>query len=142
MSLTDFFTPDHLRPRPVDADGYELPEWENPYFAIPPDDDVAAALHEIRMIAQYIGNDDCVPCSDLLEWAADVLEGAIVPTEADEKWLAAQNADADGWQEYAIWCHRLEELHQASEYLDRLEAINGPHGITDQDIVAAGLPLG
>ena len=36
MSIEFFRTEDQ---RPLDADGFELPPWENPYFAIPPDDD-------------------------------------------------------------------------------------------------------
>src|SRR5205807_1240230 len=37
MSIEFFRTEDQ---RPLDADGFELPPWENPYFAIPPDDDL------------------------------------------------------------------------------------------------------
>src|SRR4051812_16739691 len=43
-SLLEFFVPDHLRPRPVDAEGFELPPWLNPFFQIPPDDDQVEAF--------------------------------------------------------------------------------------------------
>jgi hypothetical protein len=158
MSTIEFFRTEDQRP--LDADGYELPEWENPFFAIPPSNDVAAALHEIRMIAQYVGNDDCVPCCDLLEWAADVLEGAIRPTEADEAWLAAQNADDDIDQErlaikreyeerrlddagFLAWCDeqsRIDEMAEDARWLEMLEAMHQGDDagyLSDRDIITA-----
>jgi hypothetical protein len=65
------------------------------------------------------------------------------PTDDDEAWWVAQNDDED-WSadasEQARWSRRLEELHQASEWQDRLEAMNYVDG--DQAAADAGLPVG
>jgi hypothetical protein len=50
--------------------------------------------------------------------------------------------DQDRWEpsEDAEWSRRLEEMHQASQYLDSLEHMHPIVG--DDDIAAAGLPVG
>jgi hypothetical protein len=62
------------------------------------------------------------------------------PTPQDEAWLVRQSAVDDDWPADAVWSRRLEELHQASEYMDRLEAMHHVDG--DQAVRDAWLPVG
>jgi hypothetical protein len=66
------------------------------------------------------------------------------PTQDDIEWLNTHPADDDDWtanaSEQARWSQRLEELHQASEWQDRIEAMHWSNG--DDDVRAAGLPVG
>jgi hypothetical protein len=103
------------------------------------------SVHDTSFAVYFAGDDAVIECEAIdpeagppecwPEWTdADRWE----PTEADYQW-AAENielppvgpSDAD-WEEYRQW----------SEWQDRLEGINGPHGITDEDLAAAGLPVG
>src|SRR4051794_24524775 len=63
-NLLEFFRPEHLRP--VDSDGFELPPWENPYFAIPSDDNQV----------------------DDAQWPDGRWELGPEPSEADSRWAA------------------------------------------------------
>jgi hypothetical protein len=126
--------------RPVDADGFELPEHLNPYFTIP--DSVTAALDAIRKIAATLDHDD----RETLECAAAELQRAIDrarndppgPSEEDLRWLTAnpilptiagtppvpdEPCDRD-WDEMARWSE---------------EVFGPPRGgpITDQDVITA-----
>lgn len=116
MSTIEFFRPESQRP--LDADGYELPPWLNPFLC------------------------DYIP--DLVEPAADPTEAdstwlaqhpALPP-------ICGGSLAEDDPAGYDEWSRRLEEMHQASERQDRLEGIYGPRGITDSDLAAAGLPIG
>jgi hypothetical protein len=63
---------EHFRPevhRPLDADGFELPPWLNPYFAIPtfePDADDRA------WVVENIDTDQDEMWADYREWAEHV----------------------------------------------------------------------
>jgi hypothetical protein len=82
-------------------------------------------------------------CSeDPAEWPSWCDADCWAPTADDEAWLARQNADDDeDWPAYALWSQRLDELYQASQWQDRVEAIYD-NGVTDDDIMAAGLSVG
>jgi hypothetical protein len=142
MNSIEFFRPESQRP--LDADGFELPEWLNPFFAIPPadpceeceeprEDDQDAADWPT---SEEIDGDRWEPGPEYFP----ALDNPNPPSPADEAWLASQNADDEDWPSYAAWSQRLEELHQASEWQDRIEAIY--HTDQDDDVTAAGLPIG
>jgi hypothetical protein len=129
MSTIEFFRPESQRP--LDSEGYELPPWLNPFFAIPEPDPCEEC--------EEAGDDE----QDPADWpTSQEIDGdRWEPTEADIEWLNTSPANVDP-AGYAEWSRRLEELHQASEFMDRFEAIYGPRGITDHDVAAGGLPIG
>lgn len=106
---------DQICNRPLDADGFELPPWLNPF------------------LSDF--NPELVEASP--EPEATEAQG-FEPSEEDEAWLAEQS-DED-WQGYAEWSRRLEELAQACEYMDRLEAMHYIDG--DEQLKNAGLAVG
>lgn len=110
MSI-EFFRPEINRP--LDADGFELPPWDNPYFAIP--DQGEPSIEDCRWAAEH------------LELPAPICGGS--PAEDDPA----------GYDE---WSRRLDEMHQDSVWQDRLESIYGPHYITDDDVAAGGAAIG
>jgi hypothetical protein len=66
------------------------------------------------------------------------------PTAADSAWLNTHPLPpiAGGAPESGPSDQDWEDYHRWSAWQDRLEQIYGPHGITDDDIQAAGLPVG
>jgi hypothetical protein len=88
-SLPEFFRPEHLRP--VDSDGFELPSWLNPYFAIP--DQVEPDPADVVWLNEH-----------------SLSGGSPEPFEPSDQ----------DWDDYARWSG----------------------SITDDDIAAAGLPVG
>jgi hypothetical protein len=93
-SLPEYFRPEHQRP--LDSEGYELPEWENPYFTIP---------------------DQAEPSEEDCRWAAENFE---LPALAGGSPEPFEPTDAD-WDDYYLWSYGL---------------------FTDEDVAAAGLPVG
>jgi hypothetical protein len=82
MSI-EFFRPESQRP--LDADGFELPPWLNPYFAIPEDAQVVPSEADVAWLNEH-------PLS------GGAPDG---PTDAD-------------WEEYHQWSQwqdRLEAMH-------------------------------
>jgi len=94
---------------------------------------VHQALAEIRHTAAYLGDDPPVK-GHALKNAADTLEAALYePTEQD-------------WADFHAWCREqdehnqdLEDARRESEYQDMLER---SARFTDEDLEAAGLPVG
>jgi hypothetical protein len=93
-----------------------------------------------QIIESGVDDADYGPAESWPEWTDSE---RFEPSPDDEAWRMSQNDD-DDWQadasEQARWSRRLEELYQASEWHDRLEAIY--HTNQDQDIEANGLPVG
>jgi hypothetical protein len=76
---------EYFRPecnRPVDADGFELPPWDNPFFTIP--DDVEPSEADAAWL-----NENPPP-------VAGGSPGPFVPTAAD-------------WADYHAWCRQVDE---------------------------------
>jgi hypothetical protein len=98
-------------------------------------------------VIPFAGDDQFIECGvddpdfgPAESWPAWTVAERFEPSSDDESWFIRQSADDDDWAGYAEWSRRLEELHQASEYMDHLEAMHWTDG--DQDIMAAGLPVG
>lgn len=96
--------------RPVDASGFELPSWLNPFYAIPNDSG------DIPEAADF----DVEP-----DWDA----AFEIPTEADLAWAAREFNAVDGpsdadWTEYGLW----------SEWQDRLELAHRMDQVCDDDV--------
>jgi hypothetical protein len=93
-SLLEFHRPEHLRP--VDADGFELPPWENPYFAIPPAEPTEASPDDVAWL-----NTHPLPA------IAGGSPGPFVPTAAD-------------WADYRAFCREVDERAELAR-MERLE---------------------
>ena len=74
----EFYRPESLRP--VDADGFELPPWENPYFTIPADD--AEVEHTDWTTGETIYAEAEGPSADDAAWLA-ANPATYKPTEED-----------------------------------------------------------
>jgi hypothetical protein len=112
MASIEFFRPESQRP--LDTDGFE----------------VDSATREIDEIDAWLHDQ----------------AARIEPSAADVEWLNSNptlppiaggapepfEPSASDWEEYHLW----------SLWQDRLEAIYGPHGVTDDDVAAAGMPVG
>jgi hypothetical protein len=88
MSI-EFFRPESQRP--VDSDGFELPEWENPYFAIPPDDPAEPAAADVAWLA-----------------ANPIRGGGPEPFEPSPE-------DWDEMARWAVWADRLDAIRSAED---------------------------
>jgi hypothetical protein len=112
MSNIEYFRTESQRP--VDANGFEID----------------SATREIAEIDAWFADQatHAVPSQSDVAWLNDnpslppIAGGAPEPFEPS----------AADWDDYARW----------SEYQDRLEGIYGLDRITDEDIEAAGLPVG
>jgi hypothetical protein len=130
MSI-EFFRPESQRP--LDADGFELPPWLNPFFAIPPADP-----------CEECESDDDEQDPDDWPTSQEIDGDRWEPGPDDVEWLnthpIAGGSPADEDPAYDEWSRRLEEMHQVSEWQDRLEAIYHIDG--DQAARDAGLAVG
>src|SRR4051812_14072694 len=98
MSI-EFFRPESQRP--LDADGYELPEWENPYFTIPPDD---APIEPGE--------------ADGAWYAAELAPISGGAPEAFEP----TDADLDEMARWSEWQDRLDALRRDEDHQDEARA--------------------
>jgi hypothetical protein len=130
--LTDFFAEHSDDPEAGPPESWESWTDAERWWTIGPDA-VHQALAKIRHTAAYLGDDPPVK-GHALEAAADTLEAALYePTEQD-------------WADFHAWCRErdernqdLEDARRESEYQDMLER---SARFTDQDLMAAGLPVG
>jgi hypothetical protein len=122
-----------LPPREGEGDPAAWPAWTDASRLTIGPDLVHQALADIRHTAAYLGDDPPVK-GHALEAAADVLEAALYePTDQD-------------WADFHAWCRErdernqdLEDAYRESQYQDMLER---SARLTDQDLTAAGLPVG
>jgi hypothetical protein len=97
-TVPEFFRPEHLRP--VDADGFELPPWENPYFAIPDDDQVEPVDAPTAADVEWLN-------ANPLPAIAGGSPGPFVPTTAD-------------WADYHAFCREVDQRDELAR-MERLE---------------------
>jgi hypothetical protein len=101
MSSVEFFRPESQRP--LDAGGFELPEWENPFFAIP---------------------DQGEPTADDVAWLNEnptlppIRGGSPEPFEPSA-------ADWDDYARWSEWQDRLENVHCLNRITDEDIAATG-----------------
>jgi hypothetical protein len=90
-------------------------------------------------IMLHDNQDHDIPFADHDDWT----ECGIDDPDYNEPELWPEWTDADRWepsQDDVEWLNHLEEMRQASEWLDRMEAMH-PR-IDDDDIRSCGLPVG
>jgi hypothetical protein len=87
-AAVEFFRPESLRP--VDADGFELPSWDNPYFQIPDDD------------PDFEPSDD--PTADFEPTVDDSAWVAANPGLPPVEWFPSE----EDWNDYHEYCDGLD----------------------------------
>lgn len=79
--------------RPVDSEGYELPEWENPYFAIPDQGEPTEADHA------------WLAANPILPPIAGGSPEPYIPTAQD-------------WADYEAFCREVDQRHEQARMED------------------------